>query len=79
MQTKTDICANSIDPDETAHNEPSHQDLHFLSFCFSFLTETHICTSAHVQIQGWKSPLQKLRDERVKRKLDLIPLLGRYL
>ena len=22
--------ANSIDPDETAHNEPSHQDLHCL-------------------------------------------------
>ena len=22
--------ANSVDPDETAHNEPSHQDLHCL-------------------------------------------------
>ena len=29
-QTKTDTCANSIDPDETARNEPSHQDLHCL-------------------------------------------------
>ena len=26
--------ANSVDPDETAHNEPSHQDLHYLqSIC----------------------------------------------
>ena len=24
--------ANSVDPDETAHNEPSHQDLHCLPF-----------------------------------------------
>ena len=22
--------ANSVDPDETAHDEPSHQDLHYL-------------------------------------------------
>ena len=28
--------ANSVDSDETAHNEPSHQDLHRLSFCFDF-------------------------------------------
>ena len=26
--------ANSVDPDETAHNEPSHQDLHCLPFLF---------------------------------------------
>ena len=25
--------ANSVDPDETAHNEPSHLDLHCLPFC----------------------------------------------
>ena len=31
--------ANSIDPDEMAHNEPSHQDLHCLPFCFDFMTE----------------------------------------
>ena len=28
LQTKPDTCANSVDPDETARNEPSHQDLH---------------------------------------------------
>ena len=34
LQTKTDAFANSVDPDETACNEPSHQDLHCLPFCF---------------------------------------------
>ena len=29
---KSGIFANSVDPDETAHNELSHQDLHCLSF-----------------------------------------------
>ena len=33
-QTKTDTCANGVDPDETAHNELSHQDLHCLLFLF---------------------------------------------
>ena len=27
LQTNTDTFANSVDPDETAHNEQSHQDL----------------------------------------------------
>ena len=26
LKSKTDIFTNSVDPDETAHNEPSHQD-----------------------------------------------------
>ena len=31
MQSKINICmANSIDPDETAHDEPSHLDLYCL-------------------------------------------------
>ena len=33
LQTKIDSFANSVDPDETAHNEPSHLDLHCLPFC----------------------------------------------
>ena len=33
-QTKTDTCANSVDPDEMARNEPSHLDVHCLTFCF---------------------------------------------
>ena len=27
---------NILDPDEMANNEPSHQDLHYLPFCFDF-------------------------------------------
>ena len=30
LQAKICIFANSVDPDEMAHNEPSHQDLHCL-------------------------------------------------
>ena len=29
-----DTCANSVAPDETAHDEPSHQDLHSFFFFF---------------------------------------------
>ena len=65
-QTKTDTCANSVDPDEMAHNEPSHLDLHCMPFCFCFYTETSILGNGHVLIQRWKSPFQKLMDERVK-------------
>ena len=34
LLSKTGTCTNSADPDETARNEPSHQDLHSLPFCF---------------------------------------------
>ena len=36
LQTRPDICANSVGPDEMAHDEPSHRDLNCLPFCFSF-------------------------------------------
>ena len=36
QQTNTNSCGNSVDPDETAHNELSHQDLHCLPFCLLF-------------------------------------------
>ena len=45
--------ANSID-----RNEPSHQDLPCLPFCFRVNAETPISGSG--QIQSWKTPLQKL-------------------
>ena len=57
-----------MDPHEMAYNDPteiSHQELHCLLFCFLSKTETPICINSSVQIQGWKSPLQKLRGERV--------------
>ena len=34
LQTDTNTYANSVDPDEMAHNEPSHLDLHYLLFCY---------------------------------------------
>ncbi len=42
----TDLYSNifkqyRIDPDEPAHNEPSHQDLHCLQVIFTFLKEKH--------------------------------------
>ena len=64
---QTSTCANSVDPDETARHEPSHQDLQCLSFFFfRFLTETPVYISGQVQFQEWKCPLQKLRSERIK-------------
>ena len=30
LETKKDKFANNVDPDEVAHNEPPHQDLHCL-------------------------------------------------
>ena len=38
---------------------------------FLILDETAVCISEHVQIQGWNSPLQKLRVERVKKKTGM--------
>ena len=43
----------------------SHQELHCVPFCFYFLTNIPTCNSGHVQVQRWKSPLQKHGDERV--------------
>ena len=34
--------ANSVDPDETAHDDLSHQDLHCLPLCFDFLTDPYL-------------------------------------
>ena len=34
LQSKTDTFENSVDPDEMAHNEPSHLDLRCLPFCY---------------------------------------------
>ena len=57
-----DMYANSVDPDETAHMSRLIR-IHTVCHCFLFLTP--ICISVHVQVQGWKSPCQKLRNERV--------------
>ena len=51
IQTKTYTIANSVDPDETARDEPSHQDLHCLSFEFGILNATVICTDDMAKIK----------------------------
>ena len=68
QQASTDAYANSVDPDEMAHNEPSHQDLHCLPFCFSVYIEMPIFNNGPVQIQSRKRPHQELRGERVNMK-----------
>ena len=62
-----DTCANSVDPDETAHNEPSHLDLHCLQSGFELcvLLNFSFATRDMSKFERWKSPFQKLRGERV--------------
>ena len=64
---KKDNFANSVDPDETARNEPSHLDLHCLSLCSWFMVYTHIRNNGCAQNQSRKSPLHKLTVERVNK------------
>ena len=64
LQTKPDTSANSVDQDETVHNELAQLVLHGLPFCFHF-TDDHICSNGHIQIQGWKLPFHKYSSERV--------------
>ena len=55
--------ANSVDPDEMAHNEPSHQDLHCLLFWVWYYIKTPILEQwlspnskmewSHLETQGW--------------------------
>ena len=44
LQTNVHIFKNSADPDETARNKPSHQDLQCLPICYWFLTKSLIAT-----------------------------------
>ena len=56
----THIYANSVDPDETAHYEPSHLDLHYLLAFLRFWVKTPIDNNGHDQVQRWKRSLQKV-------------------
>ena len=52
--------ANTVDPDETPHNEPTHQDINclpfsFLLLLFLFLNDNLICKYGYVYIQIRKS------------------------
>ena len=61
------------------HNKPSHQDLPCLLFGSGFFTDIHICNNGHVQIQRWKSPLQKLMDERLKDEIEWMKRKGQNM
>ncbi len=58
LQTCIHVFANSVDPDELAHNEPSHQYLH--------------CLPIIVKVLNKNSPCQLLSSERVKNILFMI-------
>ena len=51
--TKNDTCTNSLYPDETPHNEPSHQDLLCLPFWFWTETESPF-------LHQWKCPNSRM-------------------
>ena len=67
-QLRVEAWANSADPDEMAHNEPSHQDLHYLPLCFSIYTKPTIFNNGLVQIQRWKRALQEVRVEELNQQ-----------
>ena len=55
LQTKTDTFANSADPDETAHTELYHLDLHCLPFCFFIFDR-------HPHLQQWMCPNSEMEE-----------------
>ena len=77
---------NSANPVESAFDEPYHHDLLSLPFFSSFTTDTPISYIGFVQIQRWRSPLQKVRVERLNlhlphvscRHLHVLPPHSQY-
>ena len=81
QQTKTDTCTNSVDLDETAQNEPSHQDLHCLPFCFFYFRlylnpclHQWTCPTSRMgqstsESKGWR--VKKRASSRTMFKLDI--------
>ena len=67
QDTNTDVCANSVDPDETARNEPSHQELH----CFPF------CLHRNTYFQQWTCPNSKMEETDSKMEETTIGTQGR--
>ncbi len=77
LHASTAMFASSVDPDEPARNEPSHQDLHYLQVILSFLRKyTPVCKWTSPDISrsnffigltiSWTSPCQLLWGEMVK-------------
>ena len=53
--TNPDICANSVDPDETAHDEPFHQNLPCLPFCFDFWVTSLFASMEMSKFSDWRA------------------------
>ena len=58
-QSKTATCANNLDPDETAYNEPSSQILHRLPFCLyiyinNFRLKTLFASIDIIKFKDWR-------------------------
>ena len=54
LQANRDTFVNSVEPDETALDEQSHQALHCLPFCYWFLTEN--------LLQQWLCPNSEMEE-----------------
>ena len=65
LQTKTDIIANSVDPNETIMSRLTSIYTLLALLCFVFAWHSNL-QQWTVKILSWKRPLQKPRGERVK-------------
>ena len=72
MHVRTDTCANSVDPDEMARDEPSHQDLYCLPFCFDFRQNKPLFAS--VDMSKLKEGRVHFRNSGMKRLIDIFVL-----
>ena len=80
LQTNTDTWANSVEPDETARDEPSHLDLPCFPFYFWFRLKPLLSSMTQfVPIKVGKSPFQELRGEMASTTVKRISALSRFL
>ena len=49
LQTNTDVNVNSVYPDDTAHNEPSLHDLHYLNYTWHSCFQQLICQNSKME------------------------------
>ena len=61
IQTNTGTFANSVDPDETARDEPSHLDLHYLPYVIDFLLK---CLFATTDVSKFRDGRVHIRNSR---------------
>ena len=74
LKTNTDTFINSADPDETSRLLRIHIVCNFVIV----FTQTLIYNNRCVQIQGRKNPFQKLRNEKVKNRIRIAPIVLQF-